>query len=496
MNILKPLFVFLIILVIKPILRAQQNDKTNVLQDEIEEFSKELKNGILSFYAIDSKSGEIIAEKNSSLSLAPASTLKTITTATCLELFSPSHRFVTLIQYDGEVDTKNRILHGNIYIRGGGDPALGSEYFYEHYYSSYFIEKWADAIKKLNIDSIDGAIIGDASVFSTNIVPRTREWEAIGNYYGAGACGLSVFDDTYFLTFSSGVKPNDPTKIINIKPSIPDMQFVNEVKSSTVNKDRAYIFGSPYCNIRYVRGTIPLGRDEFTIKGAIPDPAYLTAHKLDNELYEKGIRTGQSASTVRRLKQAGEAIIYERKDIDTTYSPILSEIIIRTNTDSYNLYPEHLIAHIGLKQSDFGDTETGAEAITEFWKNKGMDTDGLYIHDGCGLSRYNGITAKQLVFVLRYMKTKSKHFDAFYESLPIAGKSGTMRRMCNETAAEDNLRAKSGTINKVKAYTGYVTTKSGRQIVFAMMANNYNGFTYQITQRFEKLMVIMAEIDF
>jgi len=142
-----------------------------------------------------------------------------------------------------------------------------------------------------------------------------------------------------------------------------------------------------------------------------------------------------------------------------------------------------------------GETEAGAEAITEFWKQAGMDTKGLFIHDGCGLSRYNGVSTEHLVYILCYMKKSGKEYNTFYESLPIAGKSGTVRSLCKGTAAQDNLRAKSGTIEKVKAYAGYVTTKSGKELAFAMIANNYEIKAGEVTDLFEALMIAMADLN-
>jgi D-alanyl-D-alanine carboxypeptidase/D-alanyl-D-alanine-endopeptidase (penicillin-binding protein 4) len=124
-----------------------------------------------------------------------------------------------------------------------------------------------------------------------------------------------------------------------------------------------------------------------------------------------------------------------------------------------------------------------------------MDVDGMADFDGCGLSRYNTLTPKQLVYILNYMKNKSKYFSDFYNSLAISGRSGTLAGICKGTIAEGRIHGKSGTIRAVKCYTGYVTTITGRELAFAMMINNYNGREYAATKRMEQLMVAMAGLN-
>lgn len=470
----------------------------NPISDAIKQLKtdSELKNASVGFLVIDLKTDLIIEDLNSDLSLAPASTQKLITTAASLELLGENHRFATILEYDGTIDTTRKILHGNIYIRGGGDPALGSEYFSAAYYKPYFMDKWVKKTRSLGIDSIDGAIIGDAQVFSTNIIPRMREWEAMGNYYGAGACGLTVYDNLYKITFKSGINSGDPTQVIKIEPEIPGLELDNYVVASTSSADNAYIFGAPYTYRQMIRGSIPRARNEFAIKGAIPDPAFLAAYQLKEKLESTGVSIRDSATTIRILKLRDQADFPSRQPFDTIHSPNLEKIVYRINKVSFNLYPELLAAHIGLKQCGTGDVETGTYALKAFWQSKGMDVDGMSLFDGCGLYRGNMVTARQLVFVLKYMKLKGRYYSAFYESLPVAGESGTIARMFKGTTAQGNLRAKSGSVNNVRAYAGYVNSKSDRELAFAILVNNYNCSGSQMRKKLEKVMIAIANFNY
>jgi D-alanyl-D-alanine carboxypeptidase/D-alanyl-D-alanine-endopeptidase (penicillin-binding protein 4) len=134
--------------------------------------------------------------------------------------------------------------------------------------------------------------------------------------------------------------------------------------------------------------------------------------------------------------------------------------------------------------------------MENFWKSKGMDVGGMSLNDGSGLSRYNTVTAKQMVFMLKYMKTKSKNFDSFYESMPVAGVNGTVKSLCLNSFAENNMHLKSGSIRYVAAYAGYVKTKSGRETAFFIDMNNYNCTSSEARKKLEKVLIALAEVNF
>lgn len=455
---------------------------------------KELKNASISFLAKDLKTGEIIAKHNPDLSLMPASTQKLVTTAAALEILGKNYRFTTHLQYSGTIDTINHILNGNIYIRGGSDPTLGSVHF-DKLKNYHFINSWISAIKKNKIDSVSGYIIGDASRYSYEIAPPKWAWEDIGNYYGAGANGLTVFDDLYEVHFQSPAEANQKTSILKIEPEIPGLILHNEILSSNIQSDEAFIFGCPYTYEHTIRGTIPRGKSDFTIKGAIPDPAYYLAWYLNRKLMLYGIKNEVRVSTMRLMELKGDTIKEKRHDLHVYYSPSLAEIINITNKKSINLFAEHFLNEIGLKQKNIGSNPVGCEAVTEFWKSKGMDTDGFNIFDGSGLSRSNSITATQLVFILGYMKNKSRNFQPYLESLPVAGKSGTLRSVGRNTSAEGVVHAKSGSIGRVRAYAGYVTTKSGRELAFSINIANYNCSSYEVRKKLTDVMIALADFN-
>jgi D-alanyl-D-alanine carboxypeptidase/D-alanyl-D-alanine-endopeptidase (penicillin-binding protein 4) len=446
------------------------------------------------FLAIDVNSGEIIAEHNPDLALRPASNLKLLTTATAIEILKPGFRFKTVLEYSGTIDTVTNILHGNLIIRGGGDPTLGSKYFNQTKSKQYQYH-WKRAINQLDIDSITGSVIADASYFSRDILPPSWSWQNMGNYYGAGACGLTINDNMYKVCFNTGNQIGLGVKMKGVFPTIPGIEFDNSVLADSIAYDDSYIFGAPYCNKRYIRGALPVGKNHFCVKGSMPDPALVAAWQLDSLLRLANVGVAGSPSTMRLLQNNIENVSLATTPFDTIYSPTLSEIILKTNTYSINLFAEHCGIAAGMALGANPEIVIAMDSVKSYWRNQGMDTRGMSVNDGSGQSQYNVITARQLIFVLDYMKEKSAFFDDYYNSLAVGGKTGTLKHMFGNSFAKGNVHAKSGTIDGVKSYSGYVTTRSGREVAFSVMVNNFSCSSKEARAKLEQLMIALAEFD-
>jgi D-alanyl-D-alanine carboxypeptidase len=171
---------------------------------------------------------------------------------------------------------------------------------------------------------------------------------------------------------------------------------------------------------------------------------------------------------------------------------IIPEVTI-TNQMSVNWRSSKLLRKIGGKVYNSSTTEAGVRAIMEFWTAKGVETEGMNFYDGNGLSRNNAISPKQLVDALYAMRT-SPFFQTFYESLPLAGMSGTLRKAMKGSAAEGRIRAKTGTINCVKSFAGYVHTVTGRNLIFSLIVNGFDGRVKVVKKKLEGVLINMAEI--
>ncbi|MCX6269331.1 MAG: D-alanyl-D-alanine carboxypeptidase [Bacteroidetes bacterium] len=171
---------------------------------------------------------------------------------------------------------------------------------------------------------------------------------------------------------------------------------------------------------------------------------------------------------------------------------IFQEVTI-TNQMSVNWRSSKLLRKIGGKVYNSATTSAGAKAILDFWTTKGVDTEGMNFYDGNGLSRNNAISPKQLVDALYAMRT-SPYFQVFYESLPLAGLTGTLHKAMKGSAAEGRIHAKTGTIGKVKSFAGYVSTVTGRKLIFSLIVNNFDCRVKLMKKKLEAVMITMAEV--
>lgn len=381
----------------------------------------------VSAYTMNSRTGEVLLDQDGDRSLIPASCMKLITIGAALHVLGPDMRFQTHLEYDGTLDEQG-VLHGNLYIRGEGDPCLGSNRIPSSLSWQEQVDVWVMAIVKLGIVRIDGEVIGDATRWEKQMAVSSWLWEDLANYYGVGASALSFHENSYTLFFKPGDQEGDHTTIVRLDPPLTMLTLINEVKTGSKDSgDRANIYGMEYYLVQHMRGTVPLG-GEFSIKGAIPDPPTTCAYFLTQALENKKIAIGHSSYPQSK----------ERKVIHTTYSPTVKEIVHWTNQKSINLYAEHLLKKMGEVVHGEGSTAAGIKAVTSFWKAQGIDLSGFNMEDGSGLSRKNFVTAKQLVAILKKMK-ESSHFVIFFDSLPeIEGR-----------------REKRGTQSKIRCFAGY-----------------------------------------
>lgn len=441
------------------------------------------------------KSDEYLYQFESEKGVIPASVLKTVTTATALELLGEKYRYPTTIEYDGEI--KEGVLQGNLYIKGSGDPTLGSEHFTPDRSSftpeqNTFIPQWIAAVKKAGIHSIKGAVIADESIFDTEGISTKWVGEDLGSYYGAGSYGIAVFDNLYKLYLYTGAVGSKPV-ITGTMPDVSFLQFHNYLTTASVSTDSTYILGFPFSSERFLYGVTPANRERITIKGDIPDPALFLAGYFTHALQKEGIDIQEQASCIRIRRENGIWDLGKRKELITTYSPTLKEIVKVTNHVSHNLFADALFKTVGLgyqpaEQEVISSFGKGVKTADNYWKRKGINTSSLWIHDGSGLAPANRVSASFICDLLTYMATQSAASDLFLQSLPRAGIEGSVRNFLRGTPLQGKARLKSGGMSRVRCYAGYITWGE-EQYAISLFVNNYSCETRTLVPALEKMLV-------
>jgi D-alanyl-D-alanine carboxypeptidase/D-alanyl-D-alanine-endopeptidase (penicillin-binding protein 4) len=426
--------------------------------------------------------GEITEEHLSDISLGSASVMKLVTTAVALETLGPSFRFITTVGYRGAVDASGT-LNGDIIITGGGDPALGSEYFSSHY--GDFISEWCSRIRAAGITRINGNIIGDGSIYGYSPAPGGWSWSDLGNYYGAGAHALSVYDNMFRIHLRSGESGTAPVITARV-PEIPGLTVTSHLTAAGTT-DRGYVYSVPYSESAYIIGTIPPNRDDFVLKASIPDPPLLAAIHLFNALKEAGTEITGRASTVREEAISNVTPARETdKLICTTFSPPLIELINTTNRESINLFAENILRGIeladGIPEVAVAP-DSAIKALYRYLEDNGIESSSLFMDDGSGLSRYNALSAAFITELLCHIKGSGRYGELFYSSLPAAGRDGTLKAWFRDPVFTGRMVAKSGTSTRIRNYAGFIKTLSGKEYAFAVLVNNYEGTAADVSER-------------
>lgn len=461
----------------------------SILQQKLDNFTNfsGFETGSISLMAMDASSGEIVLDYNGKTALASASTMKLFSTASAIELVGPNYKAKTSIYFEGSI-SKDSVLTGNIWIVGGGDMTLGSMYFSNDNNQLDFLTNWSSAIKVAGIKSITGSIISDASRFGYEGAPDGWNWSDMGNYYGSGFSGLTIYDNMLKYHFKTGISGKS-SELVSTFPKVENLTFHNYIEGAAVKGDNSYIYGAPYSLDRFGTGKLPANTADFVVKGSLPDPEYQVAYELHNVLIKQGI-TVKGLPIAKRhndLLNRGNSLIlikeFEGKSI--------LEIATITNHKSINLFAEGLLCTVGYVKSGNGSSSNSCNYIESYWSNK-FNTNGLHINDGSGLSRTNAVSAFHFCSLLKSMYN-SKNYNAFLSTLPIAGESGTLKSVCRNQSAHGRLKAKSGTMNRIKSYSGYIESKSGKTIAIAIIVNNYTCSTSAVVDQMEILFNALAE---
>ena len=435
------------------------------------EKDKQLRHGIIGFYVADAKTGKAVFEKNAQVGLAPASTQKILTSATAFELLGKQFRFKTILGYNGTIE--NGTLKGNLFITGSADPTLGSWRF-DATKEDKILQSIVRVLKENKIQDIDGSIYIDEPGFYIQPIPEGWIWQDIGNYYGAGSWGFNWRENQYDLVLRPGKKIGDTTTIISSKNKLTDVNLINTI--TTANRgtgDNGYIYLAPYSTFGFTTGTIPLG-DNLTISGSMPNPPMQFAAELEKALTKEDVSvTGGFRYSIQKFSGSQD---WQKQEfaIDSILSPEFDQINYWFLRKSINLYGEALIKTFAYRDSGIGSTDKGIGIVKQFWKQRHIEPAAINIIDGSGLSPQNRVTPYALVKVLQFAKTRP-WFPSFYEALPVF----------------NEMKIKSGSIGGARSFAGYHKSTAGKEYVFAIIVNNYDGSSAEVVNKIYKVLNIL-----
>lgn len=446
------------------------NDRLSAAVKQLQA-DEQFRHAVIGFCVTDD-SGKEVFNYNADAGLAPASCQKVITSAAAFSLLGNNFRYKTEIGYSGEINDST--LTGDLYITGYGDPTFGS-FRWNNTKEELVLNNVINAIKSKGIANIKGNIFCYERNFESNITPGGWPWDDVGNYYGAGASGFNWRENQYDLILKSGDKIGDEVTIKSTAPKLYNVNLYSEVKTAGKGSgDNAYIYLPPYADYGYVRGTIPAGENNFTISGAIPNPANQFALTLAENLKKQGFKGIIYAGGFYGMNVLKKDATLTPKVFYTIQSPPLDSMNYWFLKKSINLYGEAFVKTIAYAEDKFGSTEKGISIIKDLFGERGIEQSSLNIKDGSGLSPANRVATKALVQVLQYAK-QQPWFASFYNALP----------------EMNGIKMKDGYISDVRSYTGYIKSKAGANYIFSFIVNNFSGNPSSAREKIWKLLDIL-----
>ena len=421
--------------------------------------------------------GRVLYSRNGDKLFTPASNMKIYTTAAGLDLLGENYHWRTSVYADKQPDA-NGVIDGDLTLYGRGDPGLDS--YRKDGLPVLALELWQHGVRHVR-----GSIIGDESYFRGEMYGLGWQWNDVQWYFGAQPSALTIDANAMELTIAPGSKSGNAAAVKLQRES----RYFHLTNNTTTGERAAPASiginrGLSDNEIR-VWGEFPAGGRSFTAYLSVHNPALWSATLFQEALRAQGITVdGEPRSRDFRVAEAERFDPQKAFEIAFAEGRSLGEIVHQTNKESNNLYAELILRTIGKergslapdpdprKNRERGDDQAGVAVVKSWLDRNGIATNGLAIRDGSGLSRLDLVTPEATARLLMAI-TKTNSAAVFHDSLPIAGRDGTLKpRLVREAG---KVFAKTGTLTYDHSLSGYATSQNGEVLAFSILCNDATG---------------------
>lgn len=437
---------------------------------------------------VDPGRGETLYARNADKLFIPASNQKLVTGSVALTQLGPDFRWPTILLARGPV--RDGVVEGDLVVRGRGDPSIST-----HVRGDALapLRALADSLRARGVTRVRGRIVAAPSPFTDSPLGFGWSWDDLDEPYSAGVDALYFNEGFTQVVVYAGARPGDPVRAIT-RPaaSYPALTVRAHTIARPVASTSAADSAAP-------AATITVGRDS-SHGGVLVSGAIAVG---DSSVHEIAIRDHPAAyvAALREALRVGGVTIDEAP-ADTTprldsltamSSPPLRELLPFFEKPSQNQIGELLFKTLGLAKTGVGTADSASQVVSRQLLTWGAAPDGFVVRDGSGLSRHDLVSPRTIVHVLDAVR-HSADFALFYDALPVAGVDGTIRGRMKGTPAAGNVHAKTGTLDKVRSLSGYVTTADGRMLLFSALCNNYVVPTRRVDQVSDALAIRLATL--
>lgn len=438
---------------------------------------------------VDPGRGETLYSRNADKLFMPASNMKLLTGTTALTQLGPEYRWPTTLWARGPV--RNGVLEGDLVVKGQGDPSISAHARAGDALAP--LRGLADSLRARGITRVRGRIVAAPSPFTDSPLGYGWAYDDLDESYSAGIDALYFNEGFSEIVVYGGAKPGDPVRAAT-RPATTYPPLI--VRARTVARAPA---GANAADSVAALPRITVGQDS-SHAGVLVAGTIAAGDSAVQELAFRDQPAAFVAATREAFRRQG--IVVDEAATDTTakldslagmWSPTLREILPLFEKPSQNQIGELLFKTLALTKTGIGTADSAQQLVARQLLAWGAQPDGFAVRDGSGLSRHDYVSPRTIVTVLDAIR-RSPDFTIFYDALPIAGVDGTIRNRMKGSPAEGNVRAKTGTLDKARSLSGYVTTADGRMLLFSALANNYTVPTRRVDQVTDALGARLATI--
>ena len=441
----------------------------------------EARRGLWGIEVVRLSDGEVLFTRNAEHLFLPASNMKLFTTAAAMERLGPDFRFRTTVEAEAAPDSSGRV--GDLFLVGRGDANLGNRVLPDELQpasrepADAVLQGLAAQVAARGVREVAGALVADDSYFLFEPYSHGWDQEDLQWGYGAPVTALAFNDNALLLRIRPGTAPA-ATAEVRLEPFPDYYELNNRLETSAAGtRKRIFVERAPGSRRLDVWGEIPLDAGEAQDSVSIDNPPQLVAELFRRALEAREI-TVRGRVEVRHLTRLEAATTPDaslsspRVVLAEHVSPPLAEDIQTINKFSQNLHVEMLLRTLGREVKQYGSLTVGLEVLREFAARVGIEPGEASFADGSGLSRHALVSPRALIKLLKYMAT-SPRFEAYLNSLPVAGVDGTLAERLTGTPGRGRIRAKTGTMEHVNALSGYMELPSGERLAFSIIGNSY-----------------------
>lgn len=418
--------------------------------------------------------GDKLYSRNVNQPLTPASSLKVLTAAAALLFLKPEYRFSTQLLTDAK-NIKDGILQGNLYIVLSGDPSLTYNDLMDLLLN----------LKTQQIHGISGNVYVDHTAYDQRFYGPDWEHKDKGYCYAAPISASIINHNCLPFKVSPSKVPGQAAKI-----ETSSNYFYPSIRNYVVTKP----YRSQGCALRLssdlssgleIEGCMLKGQEAWGVSYVVTDVLEYNRALFKGILNQLSVHV-DGTITFGTAPQNSSMMAYHASE---PLADLISEMLKKSD----NIIAGALFKKLGqLYTHRPGSWENGSYAVSQILSRyAGVNTSGLRILDGSGLSPSNLMTPAQLMQVLEYIYHHTPTNDLFISALPIAGVDGTLKHRMGNIARK--VRAKTGTISGVVSLAGYVVSSDKEDLAFVIMINGNKGMNWKFKEIEDKIVTALTK---